>query len=741
MLKINNLFKYYNTNKSNEIKAVDGVTLELEGKGLVVLLGKSGCGKSTLLNVLGGLDVFNSGEVTIDDKTFSKYNAKELDELRNRKIGYVFQNYNLIPDITVSENLKISLDLAGIVDNQKERIEYALDLVGLAKYQNRYPQNLSGGQQQRVGIARAIVKNPEILIADEPTGNLDDTNTVAVMRILKGLSKHCLVIMVTHEENLADYYADRIIRLADGKVVSDEINESNATLDHRSKDVIYLGDLERNDVTLGGLNMEFFGEHNAKANIKIVSYDNKLYIKIDTDKVVNIVDEDSSIKLTEEKYTVKEKNEDEAELDLDKLTATERKKTHAIDYKRTCKNVLNDFLATRGQRRKNRFRTMFLCSLIFVLLVAANAGSLVYNEFAYKPHDSNVICINAKESDVAKMGLDGRVVNKGVNVSVTISAGASPFESQASLGNASNVGVLPASIFGIALDEGEVKVDKLLYDRGIKNTSLSDVGIVLPEQLIGMRLDIDNKIYGSVYYYPEGNEEDYYNKPTAYTETVVTDEPLYLTIVGLENRNEPLVYVSDADYERLYTLENYVYKDANTFFYANNPRKTIKELEDKGIKATSYATYVKKIFYKTSIATHVISLLVIVLLLVVQLIGVYKLTKSRFIAAQKKFAIMRTIGVPKNQLVLNAFFESLYIFSLSSFRGWLFSSVVVIAADNMSVINTLENLIGTQIIYYPVWLALASLAVMAVFSVLVALLTPLTYLTRTPAKLISNYDV
>ena len=732
MLKISNLYKYYNNKKTNEIKAVDGVSLELEGKGLVVLLGKSGCGKSTLLNVIGGLDTFDNGEITIDEETFKKYNSAKLDVLRNRKIGYVFQNYNLVPDMTVSENLKLSLDLSGIVDNQKERIDYALSLVGLQKYQNRYPMNLSGGQQQRVGIARAIVKNPEILIADEPTGNLDDTNTVAVMEILKGLSKHCLVLMVTHEESLADFYADRIIRLADGKIVSDEINNSVASLDHKSKDVIFLGDLERKEVTEGGLSLELYGEQNFPASIKLVSYENKLYLKIDTDRVVNIVDEDSSIRFTEEKYTVREKKDVDVDLNVEKLAAGERKKVHALDFKRSCKAVLNDYLATRGQRKRNRFRTMFLSALIFVLLIAVNAGSLVYNDFARRPNDSHVICINADSERVKALGLDGRILDKGENFYISITKDYAPFDMNLNLSDASNSAIIPASLVGKELNKGEVMVDSLLVERGLKNTTLDDLGIFCAEQLIGMRLDVDGRLLSQAYIL----EEEI--KPTDY---MGLTEPTYFTIVGIMDRGEPVVYVSDEDYEMWDKIEVQVYSDSNTLFYAKNVRSTLKKLSEKNIKAQEYNTFYKKQYYKLSLASNAIAILVVIILFVVQLIGSYKLTKSRFIANSRKFAVMRTIGVPKNEIMLNAFLETLSIFGVSSFKGWFFCSLVVFIADNMSIINKLENLLGMQVIYYPIWLAFACLGILAVFSILASLITPFMYLVKTPAKLISSYDI
>ena len=247
MIRLEKVNKYFNKRKRNEIHVINETTLSFPEKGLVVLQGPSGCGKTTLLNAIGGLDNINKGQIFVNEERITKRSAGKIDGIRNANIGYIFQNYNLIDNMTVHDNVAIVLKMIGIKDKAaiKEKVEYALDLVGMYRYRNRYADMLSGGERQRVAIARAIVKNPYIIIADEPTGNLDSKNTLEVMNIIKIISKEKLVIMVTHEEKLAKFYGDRIIRLMDGSVVSEEQNQHSENLDYRLENRIYLKDINK----------------------------------------------------------------------------------------------------------------------------------------------------------------------------------------------------------------------------------------------------------------------------------------------------------------------------------------------------------------------------------------------------------------------------------------------------------------------------------------------------------------
>ena len=221
MLEIKKIYKEYKTDSFNQV-ALDGINLCFRDNGFASVLGPSGSGKTTLLNIIGGLDKYTSGDLIINGVSTKDYTDRDWDTYRNHKIGFVFQSYNLISHISVLANVELALSLAGISKEERRKMAYgALCKVGLDKHVNKRPNQLSGGQMQRVAIARAIVNNPDIILADEPTGALDTRTSVQIMEILKELSKEKLVIMVTHNPELAREYSTRIIELKDGKITSD----------------------------------------------------------------------------------------------------------------------------------------------------------------------------------------------------------------------------------------------------------------------------------------------------------------------------------------------------------------------------------------------------------------------------------------------------------------------------------------------------------------------------------------
>ncbi|MFR5265405.1 ABC transporter ATP-binding protein [Clostridium sp.] len=217
ILKTNNLIKIYG-NGVNIVRALDNVNIDINEGEFVAIIGTSGSGKSTLLNMLGGLDKPTNGEVVISNRNLNNMKDEELTIFRRRNIGFIFQNYNLVPILNVYENIVLPIELDGVkIDNHY--IDSIIDTLGLRKKLNNMPNNLSGGQQQRVAIARALATKPAIILADEPTGNLDSKTSLDVIGLLKVTSKkfNQTIVMITHNEEIAQM-ADRIIRIEDGKV-------------------------------------------------------------------------------------------------------------------------------------------------------------------------------------------------------------------------------------------------------------------------------------------------------------------------------------------------------------------------------------------------------------------------------------------------------------------------------------------------------------------------------------------
>ena len=230
MLQIKHICKQYKTGNLVQ-KALDDVSLNLRENEFVAILGPSGSGKTTLLNIIGGLDRYDSGDLVINGISTKKYKDRDWDSYRNHTIGFVFQSYNLIPHQTVLANVELALTISGVSKaERRQRALRALEQVGLGEQAHKRPSQMSGGQKQRVAIARALVNDPDILLADEPTGALDSETSVQVMELLKEVAKDRLVVMVTHNPELAELYATRIVNLKDGTIRSDsdpyEIDEA-----------------------------------------------------------------------------------------------------------------------------------------------------------------------------------------------------------------------------------------------------------------------------------------------------------------------------------------------------------------------------------------------------------------------------------------------------------------------------------------------------------------------------------
>ncbi len=381
MIKLSNLQKYFFHKKENEIHVLNDINLTLPDKGLVVLLGPSGSGKTTLLNVLGGLDKVKSGTIDFGKESINKYDSKTWDRIRNKQVGYVFQNYNLLTNLTVYDNIALTLNMINIYDKEEidKRIDYILDAMGMINYRKRRASQLSGGQQQRVAIARALAKNPQVIIADEPTGNLDSKNTQDIMNIIKKISQNKLVVLVTHEEDIANFYGDRIIRLRDGKIVSDNQNGSTGTLDVQHDTDIYLGDLrEVSDHQDSTSRFKVFSDEDIEddVEVRLIVKNKTIYVDVKSKEYrkMQLLENDSEINIYNGKYEKLQRSDfNETDFNLQSIITEKEDSTRhsVISVKDSLKLAVNRL---RGASRLGRL--FYLAFAGVSILIAISIGML-----------------------------------------------------------------------------------------------------------------------------------------------------------------------------------------------------------------------------------------------------------------------------------------------------------------------------------------------------------------------------
>ena len=371
MIRLEKVDKYYNRGQANAIHVLNQISLELPDKGMVAVFGRSGCGKTTLLNVCGGLDDFSGGSLAVNGCDI----RKDTDTLRNREIGYIFQNYNLNPKESVQENVADALRLVGMKDEEKirERVQAALSAVGMQKFSLRRPDTLSGGQQQRVAIARAIVKDPPIILADEPTGNLDEANTIQVMDMLRSIADEHLVVLVTHEAKLVDLYCDVVVKLSDGRVESVYTNENTAGAGASGRNEIWLGELPKSETVWRNADVEYYGSApDEPLHLIVVNQDGRLFLKVKSPNV-QILDESSEVTLREGVRKAGPEAEKHPVLDLSALPPVEPGKCGRLFHLKN--SVRSGLEAVSRKSRKKGSRLLRLVMMLFAAILVLTAAS------------------------------------------------------------------------------------------------------------------------------------------------------------------------------------------------------------------------------------------------------------------------------------------------------------------------------------------------------------------------------
>ena len=509
MVRIENVNKYFNRKKKNEIHVINNTSLELAEKGMIALLGPSGCGKTTLLNVIGGLDKVKRGNIYINGQKITGRRSGKIDEIRNLNIGYIFQNYNLIDHMTVHENVAMVLRMIGIKDKEEiqEKVDYALSLVGMYRYRKRYADMLSGGERQRVGIARAIVKNPSIIIADEPTGNLDSANTLEVMNIIKTISRKKLVILVTHEEKLAQFYASRIIRLRDGKVISDEKNLHSEDLDYRLENKIYLRDMDSHEtLSHEGNQIDIYRDKGEAASLDIIIRDGNIYLRSkDPAARLEIVDDHSSIQLVDDHYRAMTKDEyEQYQFNEEKLMAKGRIRHSSIF------NPIN--LITGGFRKVLDYHILkkilligfFISAMFIIYALSTIAGALNMPDSRFVKANKDYLMIQGKNIKVEDYlayerdpGVDYLLPgNSKVNFNIRFDRYAQTFTMQAFLpGSLTAVDTITEkdlSAGKMPAGSSEIIVDELTLKELKEVGMIKQAGIQSAKDLIGFQVTIPN---------------------------------------------------------------------------------------------------------------------------------------------------------------------------------------------------------------------------------------------------------
>ncbi|MGN1323442.1 MAG: ATP-binding cassette domain-containing protein [Bacilli bacterium] len=566
MIRLEHVNKYFNKGKKNEIHVINDLNLKLNNNGLVCLLGPSGCGKTTILNAVGGLDKVRNGKIYIDDERITKRSIKKIDKIRNLKVGYIFQDYKLIDSLSVFDNVALVLKMIGIKDKDeiKKRVDYVLETLNIYRYRYRLASMLSGGERQRVAIARAIVKDPDIILADEPTGNLDSKNTLEIMNIIKCISKKRLVILVTHEVNLAKFYADRIIELEDGKVIKDYENETKDFLDYRLENNIYLKDIKYHNDFNDKLNKISVYNDNNNLDITLVVKNGNIYIKSNSNEKIEVIDSNSNVNLIDDHYKKIDYDEvSKYEFNFDKVINNNYKKKYSSIY--NLKSMITSgFKKISNYSPIKKFLLLgYMAASMFILFsIARMASAFVINDEDFVKSNNNYVSVAVGKIDEKKYndilsvpGIKYAVIGDSlVGFKITYNTLLQNYDvSDLLVGSVSGLSLISDKdlIYGeMPKNDYEAVVDimsaKTLFD---SENHAKSAGLLSEKDLIGMNISVDN----------------------------VKD----FKIVGITDLKSPSIYIK----------ENLIVDVVNNTSYQSSSDDYYFPVEDKDSNYANYETY------------------------------------------------------------------------------------------------------------------------------------------------------
>ena len=707
MIKLTNLNKYYNKKKNNEIHVINDVNLSLPDTGLITFLGQSGSGKTTLLNVVGGLDKA-SGVIEYDDVEVKKYRISKVDKIRREKISYIFQNYNLLLSETVYDNLRIALYAINITDENEvnKRAEYALKMVGMYKYRKKLASALSGGQMQRVAIARCLIKSSSVIIADEPTGNLDSKNSLEIMNILKKISKTSLVLLVTHDKGLAEYFSDSIVEISDGKVVNERDTSTDGAYVNASDNNIYLHDLNKVEDNTDNANVTYYFEkENKKLQFTIVEHNNCFYlqsnVKIKLLEETNFKLVDASVK--DEQEIVKE----DFEFDTTHFSNNVRNTSFRLFLAQVKDSFFNFF--KRRKRTKFFHMAMFLIGIIvaFVNISYAsynyiNTNNISYDKSVYKLKEiynyenvENVLKVAKTNGYIDELyNTNDYVVFKYTkNFYQTKSTSLSIYFFNTNLIQSDTI------IAGrMAENTNEIVLSKKVADKILKDI----------DKNAGYEILINNYISKS-YVYESSNK---------------------VQIVGIVDRDAYAAYSITQDdnypsYNSAFTTHNY---DALQQYLKNNDLKV-----DTLYNATYYDL-------KTSNQDQKLILLpVIIILISITLIYIYFAMRSKMINDIYNIGVYRAIAYSRSKITLKYVIDIFFMTMFTSVLGYLIITVgysyIAAKINNLAEGLIKQTPVINQLSTYVILLGLIGV------SIIIGIIPILSLLRKTPSQILAKYDI